>query len=212
VPDFSELFLYARHPSMPVLDQIWERIVKCAQAGALASETNMEMELIDSSYNTLPNDALAALVDQNMRLVGGVTYTREEQAFAETIRKTLLDRARPLGSQQNVETPSEGVGPASTDAGDVSWTVPMAALGAATFVPGVPAHSWQSAACAGMSIGRKGMVVAAKSLVLTAVDLYTDPQQVAAAKASFEKRRAGYEYRSRIPADHQPPLTYRDNP
>ena len=64
----------------------------------------------------------------------------------------------------------------------------MAALVAATFVPGVPAHSWQSAACAGMSIGRKGMVVAAKSLVLTAVDLYTDPRQVAAAKAGFEKR------------------------
>jgi aminobenzoyl-glutamate utilization protein B len=212
VPDFSELFLYARHPSMPVLDGIWDRIIKCAQAGALASETNMEMEFIDSSYNTLPNDALAALVDKNMRLVGGVTYSREEQAFAETIRKTLLDRSRPLGSQENVEAPSEGVGPASTDAGDVSWTVPMAALVTATFVPGVPAHSWQSAACAGMSIGRKGMVVAAKSLVLTAVDLYTDPKQVEAAKASFEKRRAGYEYRSRIPADHQPPLTYRDNP
>jgi aminobenzoyl-glutamate utilization protein B len=212
VPDFSELFLYARHPSMPVLDQIWDRIVKCAQAGALASETSMEMELIDSSYNTLPNDALAALVDKNMRLVGGVTYTPEEQAFAETIRKTLLDRTRPLGSQQNIEAPSEGTGLASTDAGDVSWTVPMAALVAATFVPGVPAHTWQSAACAGMSIGRKGMVVAAKSLVLTAVDLFTDPQQVAAAKASFEKRRAGYEYKSRVPADHQPPLTYRDNP
>jgi aminobenzoyl-glutamate utilization protein B len=177
VPDFSELFLYARHPSMPVLDGIWDRIIKCAQAGALASETNMEMEFIDSSYNTLPNDALAALVDKNMRLVGGVTYSREEQAFAETIRKTLLDRSRPLGSQENVEAPSEGVGPASTDAGDVSWTVPMAALVTATFVPGVPAHSWQSAACAGMSIGRKGMVVAAKSLVLTAVDLYTAPNR-----------------------------------
>jgi aminobenzoyl-glutamate utilization protein B len=212
VPDYSELFLYARHPSMPLLDGIWDRIIKCAQAGALASETNMEMEFIDSSYNTLPNDALAALVDKNMRLAGGVKYTREEQAFAETIRKTLLDRTRPLGSQENVEAPSEGTGPASTDAGDVSWTVPMAALVTATFVPGVPAHSWQSAACAGMSIGRKGMVVAAKSLVLTAVDLYTDPKQVEAAKASFEKRRAGYEYRSRIPADHKPPLTYRDNP
>ena len=211
VPDYSELFLYARHPSMPTLDGIWERVIKCAQAGALASETRMEMELINSSYNTLPNDALAALVDKNMRLVGGVTYTREEQAFAETIRKTLPDRTRPIGSQETIEPPTEGKGEASTDAGDVSWTVPMAEMGAATFVPGVPAHSWQSAACAGMSIGRKGMVVAAKSLVLTAVDLFTDPKQVAAARASFEKRRAGFEYRSRIPAGQKPPLTYRDN-
>jgi aminobenzoyl-glutamate utilization protein B len=211
VPDYSELFIYARHPSMPLLDTIWDRVIKCAQAGALASETRMEMELIDSDYNTLPNDALAALGDKNMRIVGGVTYTNEEQAFAQAIRKSLPDRTRPIGSQEKIEAPSEGNGFASTDAGDVSWTLPMAAIWAATYVPGVPAHSWQSAACAGMSIGRKGMVVAAKSLVLTAVDLYTDPKRIEAAKASFEKRRAGHNYRSRIPADQKPPLNYRDN-
>jgi aminobenzoyl-glutamate utilization protein B len=211
VPDYSEMFLLARHPSMPTLDGIWERVIKCAQAGALASETRMEMELIGSDYNILPNDALSALVDKNMRLVGGVTYTPEEQAFAETIRKTLPDRNRPIGSQQTIEPPTEGPGSASTDAGDVSWTLPMAQIEAATLVPGVPLHTWQSAACAGMSIGRKGMVVAAKSLVLTAVDLFTDPKQVAATQASFEKRRAGYEYRSCIPAGQKPPLTYRDN-
>ena len=108
VPDYSELFLYARHPSMPTLDGIWERVIKCAQAGALASETRMEMELINSSYNTLPNDALSALVDKNMHLVGGVTYTSEEQAFAETIRKSLPDRTRPIGSQEKIEAPTEG--------------------------------------------------------------------------------------------------------
>src|ERR1019366_9382525 len=107
VPDYSEMFLYARHPSMPTLDGIWGRVIKCAQAGALASETRMEMELINSSYNTLPNDALAALVDKNMRLVGGVTYTREDQAFSEPIRQTLPDRTRPMGSQESIEPPSE---------------------------------------------------------------------------------------------------------
>ena len=211
VPDFAELFLYARHPSMPVLDGIWERIVKCAQAGALATETRMEMELVDSSYNVLPNDALATLVDRNLHRVGGVTYTREEQAFAETIRKTLPpDRGRPLGSQERIQPPSDGYFSASSDVGDVSWIVPTAALGTATFVPGVPAHSWQSTACAGMSIGRKGMVVAAKTLALTAMDLFTDPEQLKAARANFEQRRAGYEYHSRIPEDHKPPLNYRD--
>jgi len=29
VPDYSEIFLYARHPSMPVLDGIWERVINC---------------------------------------------------------------------------------------------------------------------------------------------------------------------------------------
>jgi len=210
VPESAELFLYARHPSMPVLDGIWERILKCAQAGALASETTLETELINSAYNTLPNDSLAELVDRNLRLIGGVTYNSAERQFAEAIRKTIGDGAAPIGSQEKVEPPVEGRGAASTDAGDVSWVLPMAEVNAATFVPGVPAHTWQAAACAGMSIGRKGMLVAAKALVLTGIDLFSDPKQVDAAKASFEKRRSGFEYRSRVPADHKPHLRYRD--
>jgi aminobenzoyl-glutamate utilization protein B len=86
----------------------------------------------------------------------------------------------------------------------------MSQLFAATFVPGTSLHTWQSAACAGMSIGRKGMVVAAKTIALTAVDLFTKPEELRAARASFDQRRAGYEYRSRVPADHKPPLNYRD--
>jgi aminobenzoyl-glutamate utilization protein B len=210
VPESAELYLYARHPDMRVLDGIWERIQKCAQAGALASETRMEIELINSTYNTLPNDTLAALVDRNMQTIGGVTYNAEEQRFAEAIRKTIGQVPASIGSQEKVEHPSEGHGSASTDAGDVSWNFPMAEISAATFVPGIPPHTWQAAACAGMSIGRKGMLVAAKALVLTGVDLFSDPQQVEAAKASFQRRRAGFEYRSRIPMDQQPPMRYRD--
>ena len=87
----------------------------------------------------------------------------------------------------------------------------MSQLSTATFVPGTPGHSWQSAACAGTSIGRKGMMVAAKTLALTAMDLFTDPAQVKAARDNYEKRRAGFEYRSRVPEGQKPPLTYRDN-
>ncbi len=211
VPDFAEAYYYARHPDMRTLDGIWSRIVKCAEAGALATETRMEMQLVGSVYNVLPNDALTALLEKNLRTVGGVHYTAEEQTFAEKLRTSFTaGRDAPLGSQEQVQRPEDGYDSASTDVGDVSWSLPTAQFRAATFVPGTPGHSWQSAACSGSSIGRKGLVVAAKTLALTAVDLYSDPEQVAAARASFEKRRAGHEYRSRIPADQKPPLNYRD--
>jgi len=211
VPDFAEAYYYARHPYMPTLDGIWARVVKCAEAGALATETRMEMEFINSVYNILPNDALAELLDRNLRRVGGVRYSVEEQAFAETLRKTFpTDTALPLGSQEQIQPPDEGYGSGSTDVGDVSWIVPTAQFTTATYVPGTPGHSWQSTACSGMSIGRKGMVVAAKTLALTAVDLFTESGRVEAARASFNKRRAGHEYRSRIPANQKPPLNYRD--
>ena len=46
VPAFAETYVYARHSHMPTLDNVWERIVKIARAGALATETTMEMEQI----------------------------------------------------------------------------------------------------------------------------------------------------------------------
>ena len=212
VPAFAETYVYARHSHMPTLDNVWGRIVKIAQAGALATETTMEMELINSVYNTLPNDALAALTDKNLRLVGGVTYTADEKAFATALAKSfpVSEDPLPIGSEATVQTPRATVSSSSTDAGDVSWQIPTSSLATATFVPGTPGHSWQSAACAGGSIGRKGMVVAAKTLALSAMDLFTDPAQVKAARESFDKRRAGFEYKSRVPEGQGPPLNYRD--
>ena len=212
VPAFAETYVYARHSHMPTLDNIWARILKIAQAGALATETTMEMEFINSVYNTLPNDALAALTDKNLRRVGGVTYSTEEKAFAKALSKSFAasESQLPLGSEAEVQATNVGVDSGSTDVGDVSWQVPTSALSTATFVPGTPGHSWQSTACSGGSIGRKGMMVAAKTLALTAMDLFTDPAQVKAARESFDKRRAGFEYKSRVPEGQKPPLNYRD--
>jgi aminobenzoyl-glutamate utilization protein B len=54
------------------------------------------------------------------------------------------------------------------------------------------------------------MMVAAKTLALSAMDLFTDPALVKAARDSFDKRRAGHEYKSRVPEGQKPPLNYRD--
>lgn len=211
VPDFAELYVYARHPGMPTLDGIWERILKCIEAGALATETRVEKQIIGSVYNLLPNEPLSRLFDHHMKYIGGIRYNPEEQAFAETLRKTMaLSESPAIGSESEIQSIGTGSGYGSTDVGDVSWIVPTAEFNAATYVPGTPAHSWQAVACAGSSIGRKGMVLAARTLALSGIDLFTKPQLVEAAKADFEKRRSGFEYRSRIPADQKAPLNYRD--
>jgi aminobenzoyl-glutamate utilization protein B len=54
------------------------------------------------------------------------------------------------------------------------------------------------------------MIVAAKTLALSGVDLLNDPKLIEAARADFNKRRAGIDYRSRIPQNQRPPLNYRD--
>jgi aminobenzoyl-glutamate utilization protein B len=142
-----------------------------------------------------------------------VTYTPEEKKFAEALITTMPPgESRGLGSEETVQSiriPDPNVASASSDVGDVSWIVPTMGFSTATAVPGTPGHSWQNVACSGSTIGRKGMVNAAKVLALTATDLFTQPQLVTEARADFEKQRAGKEYRSRIPSDQKPPLDYR---
>ena len=97
----------------------------------------------------------------------------------------------------------------STDYADVSWNVPAVSMTGATFVPGVPAHSWQAAACAGGSIGVKGMMVAAKTMALTTMDLFSDPGHIQKARAEFDQKRGpNFVYKTRL-ADRKPALDYR---
>lgn len=79
----------------------------------------------------------------------------------------------------------------STDVGDVSWLVPTVGFTTATRVPGTPAHSWPAVVAGGMSIGRKGMDLAARLLAKSAAQLMTQPQIIARAKKELKNPRPG---------------------
>lgn len=205
VPEVAEVSIIARHPDLPVLEGIWERVMNCAQAGAIASGTKMEMEITSSYANYLPNGPLAGLLDRSLRVAGGVVYDAAERAFAERIRGTLdVSKAPPLGSEAKILPPLQGVFSASTDVGDVSWNMPTGQFLAATFPPGIPFHTWQSTACAGTSLGRKGMTVAAKTLAVAAAELFEKPALVQAARADYDRKMQGRAYRSLLPAEKKP--------
>ena len=211
VPDFAEAYYYARQPDMRILDGVWERIVNAAKGAALGTGTTMELEITGAVYNVLTNDYLSAVMNRNLERVGGFSYTAEEAKFAEEIRKTLTDPPDvAVGSQEAVRAMRTGVvNSSSTDLADVSWNVPTVSMVGATFAPGVPAHSWQATACAGSTIGVKGMIVAAKSMALTTIDLFTDPEHIPKAKAEFDRRRGpNFVYKTRL-ADRKPALDYR---
>jgi aminobenzoyl-glutamate utilization protein B len=208
VPDFAEVYYMARHADIRVLDDVWERVRKAAEGAALGTGTRVEHEVISAVYNMLPNEALAGVALANLHKVGGVTYTAEERAFAERIRATLGPAAEPLGSEERVRALDTAPGGGSTDLADVSWNVPTVELEAATWVPGTPAHSWQAVASGGTTIGTKGMLVAAKAMALTAVDLFRDPAHLQRGREEFDRRRAGVTYTPRI-GDRLPALDYR---
>jgi aminobenzoyl-glutamate utilization protein B len=215
VPDLAQMDLVVRNPSNTVLADLWDRLLKISQGAALMTGTTVDVGEIRSYANIIGNDALALVAQKNLEEIGGFTVSDTEKAFALEMQKTLgLDNVPSLDGTRFVEPlrPVDLNAPsASTDVGDVSWTVPTIGFTTATFVPGVAPHTWQATASAGMSIGQQGMMVASKALALSAIDLFATPSLVQAARADFDKKLAGKSYRTFIPAGQKPPINYRDH-
>jgi aminobenzoyl-glutamate utilization protein B len=210
VPDFAEAYYYVRHMDAAMVESIFDRLVKVSEGAALGTGTTVEHEIIGGTHNLLANETLARVMYEKLNQVGGIGYSAEEQAFAEKIYAGLTSPSVPLDSHGTIQAfDFERSGIGSTDVGDVSWTVPTVGLQTATWVPGTAAHSWQATAAGGMSIGYKGMHVAAQALALTGRELFTRPDILAKAKAEFDERRGpDFQYRALL-GDRAPALDYR---
>ncbi len=106
MPAFAEVDLIARNPDAEVLAGIWERIMNCAQAGALASETRMEFVQGTNYSNVVPNDALAEVLARAMQKAGGYEYTPRSASSPKRCRRPS---ARP--STSPAPRPSTSINP-----------------------------------------------------------------------------------------------------
>ncbi len=194
------------------------RVDKIARGAALMTETSFERVFIDGTSELLPNYTIEKMLHDNMELVGVPEYDEEDLAFARALRETyppetkvpgigagsdekIADKVREL--TENMTKPindfimpmysGNDFVPGSTDVGDVSWLTPTSQIDAVTWPAGIPNHSWQVVSCGKSGIGYKGMLMAAKVLACTAIELFECPDKLKAAKEEFLKRSAsGY--------------------
>lgn len=211
VPDFAEVYYYVRHPKRQDVKEIFERVVNAAKGAALGTGTTADYEVIGGTHDLLLNRTLGEVMQKDLEKVGGINYTPEEVIFAKKIQASFTFPAPDLSVATTIKplnlSPDAGGG--STDVGDVSYVVPTVGLSTATWVPGVPAHSWQAVACGGTDIGIKGMMVAAKTMALTAIDLYNNQTLIDKATEEFKQQRGNYQYKALL-GDRKPALNYRD--
>lgn len=211
VPDFAEVFYYVRHPKREWVVSVFDRLTKAAKGAAMGTDTKVEYEIIGGTHDLLINRTLAEAMQQNLQKVGGVNYSAAEIEFGKKIQSSFsyqspaIERAATIAPLK----PVIDAGGGSTDVGDVSYAVPTVGLEAATWIPGTAAHSWQAVACNGTDIGAKGMMVAAKTMALTAIDLFTDATLITKAKEEFKQSRGDYQYKALL-GDRKPALNYRD--
>lgn len=211
VPDFAEVYYYVRHPNRDMVKSIFERVVKAAEGATLGTGTTMDYEIIGGTHDLLLNRTLGEVMQKDLEKVGGVSYTNEEIEFGKKLQATFTSKPPAIETAATIKPLKieEDAGGGSTDVGDVSYAAPTVGLRAATWIPGTPAHSWQAVACGGTEIGTKGMMVAAKTMALTAIDVFTNPTLIAKAKEEFIKAKGDYQYKALL-GDRKPALNYRD--
>ncbi|TFG14272.1 MAG: amidohydrolase [Promethearchaeota archaeon] len=226
VPEYAEVWYYVRAPERRTVEEIYERVVKIAKGAELMTETKLEIEFLSGCYNHLHNDVVGEILQANMRKIGPPKFKKEDREFADELRKTISpnwmdaytrfippdfrELAKSVLSQplNNMIVPIIGKGqssPGSTDVADVSWFTPLGEFQTASFAMGSPGHSWQNACAAGMSIGHKGMLTAAKVLALTAIEFMTNPVLVEKAQEEFKKKIEETPYKSPFPEGFKPP-------
>jgi aminobenzoyl-glutamate utilization protein B len=211
IPDYAEVYYYVRHPKREIVVPVFDRVVNAAKGAALGTDTKVEFEIIGGTHDLLINRTLAEVMQKNLDKVGGVTYTDQEVEFGKKIQSSYNFTVPAIENAGKVVPLKieKDAGGGSTDVGDVSYAVPTVGLRSATWIPGTPAHSWQAVACGGTEIGTKGMMVAAKTMALTAIDLFKDTAILSRAKEEFTRDVGEYKYRALL-GDRAPALNYRD--
>lgn len=231
VPSCAEVVYLVRAPEMEQVHDICERINKIAHGAAMMTETSVEISLIKSCANVIPNSVLERQLYRSMTDVPLPQYSEEELAYAKKFTETVSadvtrkqaleavagkygehEREKILSYEKRAmndfllpynEAAENEIIYGSTDVGDVSWQCPTAQISAAAWAPETPGHSWQVVAQGKSSLAHKSICYAGKVLSLTAVRMLREPQIITEAQKEHQKRLNGRKYIP-IPEDVKP--------
>lgn len=165
VPDIAKTNYFIRSAKRSRTEDAGRRVDDCARGAALMTGTTVDIELVKSCKEMKVNRVLAELYYDAMTRIPVPEYTDEELKFAADLSKeagfenhgVYFTELEPL---ENAPVPIS----IGTDASQVSHTIPLITISAATMCKGTPLHHWAAAKQAGMSIGHKGMLYAARCM------------------------------------------------
>jgi amidohydrolase len=162
IPQTAQAMFSVRAFNTDYLAQVAERVMKCAEAAALATGTRVETEVQRGYKDMRDNMTMARRFGEHLRALG--------VAFQET---------------------DPGAGFGSTDMGDVSYAVPaIHPYLAICDVGQAMCHQDAFVECADSPRGYQAMLKAAKAMALTTYDLLTQPDFLAAVKTEWGQNQS----------------------
>lgn len=214
VPDKASVWYFVRNSDERV-EEMYERVVNCARAAALATDTQLEeIRVLTAIHQRHSNRKLAELFQRNIELVGMPSWDEEEQEFAKALQKNLgvKDNGMPEAFDSLKGAPEIFVGGGSSDVGDVTLIAPTATIRFPGIVPGAISHHWSTVSCTYGSAAWKGLIAGAGAIAASAIDLLTRPADLQEVRNEFEEYSAKKPYTPFLPDDALPPLGLnRDN-
>lgn len=215
VPATAQVWYYVRADEHGDAERQFEWLKDIADGAAKMSRTKVTHQIDTDCHEIIPNLPLSQVIDRNFRHVGPPVFDDADRKLALQLQEPLktdfgLKEEKPLRDAIDPlpATPYAPMG-GSTDVGDVSWHVPTGGFSAVCFAAGSPGHSWQNVAAVGSPIGHKGMIVAAKVLALSALELLQSKKTLEEAKKDFDARMKGRKYVTLVPKGQKAPKSIR---
>ena len=203
VPDYTTAWYIGRFITTEDMQEALRRVTKCAEAAAMATETEVEREIITVTHHKIPNKVLAECFRDNMLKIGVPQFSEEEQEKAKAIQREL---GKPETGLPTELEPFEGGYTVLCDTSEFSWNAPYASPWIAMGMQDCGWHHWGVARCAGDTMGRKSMDCAAKVISMTAADILCRPEILQRAQAEWKERMDGRVYRCLLPEEMEPPV------
>ncbi|WP_225742998.1 M20 family metallopeptidase [Marinilactibacillus sp. Marseille-P9653] len=160
IPDFTRAEFYVRAMDMPYLNELKQKVIQCAEAGALAADCKMEWGHYEASYqNLITNKTLSEKYNENMRRLGIEMDTEEKDSMG------------------------------SMDMGNVSQVVPaINPYFEISNGNSVTAHTVEFREYTKTEPAYEGMEKTIAAFTQTALDLIMDKQLLADVKAEFNSK------------------------
>ncbi|MFQ5846297.1 MAG: M20 family metallopeptidase [Candidatus Methylomirabilales bacterium] len=157
IPDHASALFYVRALDTGYLDEVYQKVLDCFDAAARATGARYHVKRPGHDYHPHKvNYTLAQLFRQNL------------EALGEAIDQGPEDE--DLGS---------------TDVGNVSQVVPTLQPTIAICGPEVSCHMAEFAVASASSAGEAGMLMAARAMALTGLDLLRDREALSRVKKEF---------------------------
>lgn len=204
VPPEARVWYYFRHQTYEELMALVEKARVVAKAAAQMTFTTVEERVLSGSWPYNGNKALSEVLDRNIQAVGMPAWTAEDKAFAAAFQKAMGAKPTGLATKPGTNR-GDSQGSSSNDAGDVTWNVPMARMSFPSQVAGSITHHWTAAIVPATPLAHKGMIVGAKALSGTLLDLFVVPSNLETVKADFAQQMKGVTWKSVVPAGAKPP-------